>query len=306
MPRLRFVSTVQGAATFELQEPIITVGRDPDNVVSIEDPNISKHHVLLIKDGETYKIFDLHSVNGTTVNGHRITAVTLKEGDAVRIGYLDLTYEIAQVAPSPNAPVGTPPVQAAQPAIPPSPILPSAALPAPILSKPENQSPAPVSPGLDEPPVLPAANDEPAGVPSAIEPATPLKPTLGGIRKPLLRPEPVAAVQPPPAIPAPQPAQPTPPASQAETAILSTMPPVPAPPQKPTLGTLRPKPFIRPEPTPVAAPPAAAQTDAEPTPTPPDSPAPSADAPATPPPSGPRKFGAPPAASGTKFRLKRE
>ena len=105
MPRLRFVSTVQGAATIELQESIITIGREADNVVSIEDPNISKHHALLIKDGVTYKIFDLHSVNGTTVNGNRITAVILKEGDAVRIGYLDLTYEIAAVVPAPITPV---------------------------------------------------------------------------------------------------------------------------------------------------------------------------------------------------------
>ena len=95
MPRLRFVSTVQGADTIELQEPIITIGRDPLNVVCIEDPNISKHHVLLIRDANTYKIYDLHSVNTTTVNGSRITTSTLKEGDIIRIGYLDFTLFIA-------------------------------------------------------------------------------------------------------------------------------------------------------------------------------------------------------------------
>ena len=305
MPRLRFVSTVQGAATIELQEAIITIGRDPDNVVSIEDPNISKHHVLLIKDGETYKIFDLHSVNGTTVNGHRITAVTLKEGDAVRIGYLDLTYEIAQVAPSPIAPGGTLLVQTTQPAVPPIP--PSAAVPPPVLPKPDSQSPSPINAGPAAPPVLPSVNSDPAVVPSPIAPATPPKPTLGGFRpKPVLRPEPVAVVPPPAAKPDTQAAQPTPPVPQAETAILGTAPAVPAPPQKPTLGTLRPKPFIRTEPTPAAAPPAAARTDTEPTPTPPEPPAPPTEAPPAPPPSGPRKFGAPPGTSGTKFRLKRE
>ena len=104
MPRLRFVSTVQGADTIELQDPIITIGRDPLNVVCIEDPNISKHHVLLIREAKTYKIYDLHSVNTTTVNGNRITASALKDGDIIRIGYLDLTYEIEAVKPATAAP----------------------------------------------------------------------------------------------------------------------------------------------------------------------------------------------------------
>ena len=191
MPRLRFVSTVQGAATIELQESIITVGRDPDNIISIEDPNISKHHVLLLKDVDTYKIFDLHSVNGTTVNGHRITAVTLKEGDAVRIGYLDLRYEIAVVAPAPIAPAGAPP-QTAPPAAPSSPVPvakptlgilkkpvlspvpPSPTVPPPVPPKPD-EPPAPVSPVPAGPPV-PVANTE---TPPPAAPAAPPPTHLG-------------------------------------------------------------------------------------------------------------------------------
>lgn len=93
MPRLRFVSTVQGVNSIELSDPIITIGRVENNVVCIEDPNISKHHTLLVSEDASYKIYDLHSVNGTWINGERITAATLKEGDAVRIGYLELKYE---------------------------------------------------------------------------------------------------------------------------------------------------------------------------------------------------------------------
>ena len=95
MPRLRFVSTVEGVNTIELEEPLITVGRGINNVVCIEDANISKHHALLIQEDDTYKLIDLHSVNGTCVNGQRITVARLKEGDAVRIGYLELMFEIA-------------------------------------------------------------------------------------------------------------------------------------------------------------------------------------------------------------------
>jgi len=325
MPRLRFVSTVQGAATIELQESIITVGRDSDNIISIEDPNISKHHVLLIKDADTYKIFDLHSVNGTTVNGQRITAVTLKEGDAVRIGYLDLRYEIAVVAPAPIAPAGVPPVPTAPPAAPPSPgpvakptlgiltkpvsspVPPSPPLPLPVPPKPD-EPPARVSNLVPALPPTPVENNEPVVVPPPAAPTAPQKTTLGGLRpKPLLHSEPGAAITPPTVKPATQPAPlPTPPSPQAETAILTTTPPVPATPKKPALGTLRPKPLLRQEPPAVAAPAAAANSDTESTPPATEPPAPLADAPPATPPSGPRKFGAPPGASGTKFRLKRE
>ena len=186
MPRLRFVSTVQGADTIELQEPIITIGRDIENVVSIEDGNISKHHALLIKDGPTYKIFDLHSINGTTVNGKRITTTTLKEGDAVRIGYLDLTYEIALTAPTPPAPVPSQPAIATASA----PVALVAPVPAPAsipTSKAESE-PAPVPPvppavpvpAAPEPPATPADSNPP------IPPAGPRKfgapPTPSGMK----------------------------------------------------------------------------------------------------------------------------
>lgn len=109
MPRLRFTSTVQGVSTIELNESIITVGRVANNVVCIEDPNISKHHTLLVSEDDTYKIYDLHSVNGTWVNGERVTVTKLKEGDAVRIGYLELEYEIATPV-VPARPALAPPV----------------------------------------------------------------------------------------------------------------------------------------------------------------------------------------------------
>lgn len=95
MPRLKFVSNVEGADTIDLHDAIITIGRGVENTVCIEDANISKYHVLLVKEGDSYRIFDLHSFNGTTVNGQKITVATLKHGDSLRFGYLELTYETA-------------------------------------------------------------------------------------------------------------------------------------------------------------------------------------------------------------------
>lgn len=155
MPRLRFVSTVEGADTIELQEPVITIGRGINNVVCIEDANISKNHVLLIREDDTYRIFDLHSVNGTIINGKRITVATLHAGDAVRIGYLDLTYEIA-------APVLAKPVVAESPAQPVS-VAPAPVTPAtPVLAVPPHPVTTTPTPAPTSVPAPPPAEPAPA------------------------------------------------------------------------------------------------------------------------------------------------
>ena len=123
MPRLKFVSKVEGTDTIDLNEVIITIGRGVNNVICIEDANISKHHVLLIMEDGTYRIFDLHSINGTSINGKRIGTATLQAGDAVRIGYLDLIYETA--APAPAKPVVAAPIPPlSAPVAPPAPVTP--------------------------------------------------------------------------------------------------------------------------------------------------------------------------------------
>jgi len=192
MPRLKFVSKVEGADNIELQEPIITIGRGLNNVVCIEDANISKHHVLLIAEDDTYRIFDLHSINGTSINGKRISTATLRTGDAVRIGYLDLSYEI------------TPAVTAA-PVAPAPPVAPVVAEPTP----PPPAPPAPVTPKAPEPAAPVVA---PAPTPAEPIAPAPAKRSLFGFgkRAPAPAPTPVPVTPPAPESVAPVVAAPTP------------------------------------------------------------------------------------------------
>jgi len=186
MPRLKFVSKVEGADNIELQEPIITIGRGLNNVVCIEDANISKHHVLLIAEDDTYRIFDLHSINGTSINGKRISTAT------VRIGYLDLSYEI------------TPAVTAA-PVAPAPPVAPVVAEPTP----PPPAPPAPVTPKAPEPAAPVVA---PAPTPAEPIAPAPAKRSLFGFgkRAPAPAPTPVPVTPPAPESVAPVVAAPTP------------------------------------------------------------------------------------------------
>ena len=64
----------------------VTIGRQPDNVVRIDNPAVSGHHAKIYAEGDHYVIEDAESFNSTYVNGQRISKVILKDGDNVTIG----------------------------------------------------------------------------------------------------------------------------------------------------------------------------------------------------------------------------
>ena len=72
----------------------ITLGRGEADVV-IDDPEISRRHAILRACVGYIEIEDLDSLNGTWVNGSRISqSVRLEPGDAIRLGRTVL--EVAQ------------------------------------------------------------------------------------------------------------------------------------------------------------------------------------------------------------------
>jgi len=65
---------------------VMTIGRVPLNHIVIDNPTVSAHHALVAKVGDSYRLKDLQSTNGTQVNDVPITDAQLKDGDKIRFG----------------------------------------------------------------------------------------------------------------------------------------------------------------------------------------------------------------------------
>lgn len=79
----------------------ITIGRDQDNDLHIEDVNLSRQHCRILRTKEGIVVEDLHSSNGTFVNGARTQRQVLSAGDTILIGVTTISVDWdAATAPS--------------------------------------------------------------------------------------------------------------------------------------------------------------------------------------------------------------
>jgi pSer/pThr/pTyr-binding forkhead associated (FHA) protein len=68
------------------------IGRSPECAIFLDDVTVSRRHAELVRDGDTFTITDLGSLNGTFVNRKRIETARLEDDDEVQIGKYRLTF----------------------------------------------------------------------------------------------------------------------------------------------------------------------------------------------------------------------
>jgi hypothetical protein len=75
-----------------LERQITHIGRGFTADVRFEQAHVSFSHAILVRHGRYMRALDNRSSNGTFVNGRRILATNLQDGDALRIGPLEMRY----------------------------------------------------------------------------------------------------------------------------------------------------------------------------------------------------------------------
>ena len=64
----------------------VTVGRSTSNGLYVPDSLLSRRHCAFVRTGDQVVLRDLHSLNGTFVNGVPIKERVLQDGDHIQIG----------------------------------------------------------------------------------------------------------------------------------------------------------------------------------------------------------------------------
>ncbi len=82
-----------GVREFEIIDNEVHMGRELDNTLRLPDPSISRHHCVIRKVGGGFEIQDLQSSNGVLVNGNRVQASPLRDGDRITLGQVQLTFQ---------------------------------------------------------------------------------------------------------------------------------------------------------------------------------------------------------------------
>jgi len=79
--------------TFPLLKKTTVLGRLHTNDIVLEDPNISRVHAEVKKEGNEFFIHDLGSTNGTYVNGKPQKKWVLQDGDIIVLGETELRFK---------------------------------------------------------------------------------------------------------------------------------------------------------------------------------------------------------------------
>ena len=88
---LKSAEAAQDTLTFRiLPGNIKTIGRSPGAQFIVDAALVSRIHCRLSAGATELQVDDLDSTNGTFVNGKRVTRSSLKEGDRLGVGLVEL------------------------------------------------------------------------------------------------------------------------------------------------------------------------------------------------------------------------
>lgn len=97
-PRLLLKFQDRVLSEVPLDKDFITIGRKPSNILQIDNLAVSGYHAKIYRDGERFIIEDMGSLNGTFVNGVRVSRHVLNDSDTAIIGKHTLSFILPRSA----------------------------------------------------------------------------------------------------------------------------------------------------------------------------------------------------------------
>jgi len=85
-PRLVWERADGSHVDFPLAAEVLTVGRDKEADIRVDEPLVSRNHARLERRAGGYVVLDLGSTNLTRVNGEVVRERALRDGDEVCFG----------------------------------------------------------------------------------------------------------------------------------------------------------------------------------------------------------------------------
>lgn len=79
-------------ARFLLDTDVTVAGRHPDADIFLDDVTVSRRHAEISRDGKTFTVKDLDSLNGTYLDGERTAGGILVDGSEIQIGKYRMTF----------------------------------------------------------------------------------------------------------------------------------------------------------------------------------------------------------------------
>ena len=105
IPRLVAVSGRLQGTVIPLEEEETSIGRDPENLVCINEHWISREHCVIRNQNGQFKVIDLGSHNGTFVNGVPIKEQLLEHEDRIGFAGAMFLFLLHEVDATPSAEV---------------------------------------------------------------------------------------------------------------------------------------------------------------------------------------------------------
>ncbi len=96
MARIVILEGRSAQTVYELDGGRFSVGREVCNDAQIEDGTVSRTHAAITFEHGRWRLTDLHSHNGTLVNGARVETAALSSGDVIKIGEVRLLFQDAR------------------------------------------------------------------------------------------------------------------------------------------------------------------------------------------------------------------